>query len=65
MSPYFLLAVIQTEKNARKAKRLASEMVLPMHVPVNLMWTDALHEIVRGLLWVRSWDSDGCDYGRR
>lgn len=59
------LAAIQAEKNARKAKRLASEMVLPMHVPINLMWTDALHEIVRGLLWVRRCHVGGCDSGWR
>ena len=45
--------MLQAEKNPRKAKRLAADIVLPQTVPVQMFMADAMHEIARGLLWVR------------
>jgi hypothetical protein len=44
---------LRAEKNARKAKRLAADLTLPPYVPVHLLLADAMHELTRGLLWVR------------
>ena len=44
--------VVQAEKNPRKAKRLSAELLLPVHMPVQLQLTEAHQELTRGVLWV-------------